>query len=73
MIDYNITIRMIEMKWKVKGKSYYFDKDFKELSASKRIKVVKMVRNLLKIQKEDKAMLADAPIPHNEAKQEGLA
>jgi hypothetical protein len=54
------------MIWKVKGKSYNFDKDFKELSVTKRVSVVKMVRNLLKIQKEDKAILADATSPIKE-------
>jgi hypothetical protein len=58
MIDCNLPIRIMDMEWQVKDKSYHFDKDFRELSASKRIKVVKMVRNLLKIQKEDKALLA---------------
>jgi hypothetical protein len=46
------------MVWEVKGKPYHFDKDFKELHAKQRIIIVKMVRNLLKIQKENKANLA---------------
>jgi len=47
------------MVWEVNGKPYHFDKDFKELRAKQRISVVKMVRNLLKIQKEDKSILTD--------------
>jgi len=47
------------MVWEVNGKPYHFDKDFKELYAKQRLSVVKMVRNLLKIQKEDESILAD--------------
>jgi len=47
------------MEWEVNGKTYHFDKDFKDLCAKQRISVVKMVRNLLKIQNEDKSTLAD--------------
>jgi len=47
------------MVWKVNGKPYHFDKDFKELHAKHRINVVKMVRNLLKLQKDEESILAN--------------
>jgi len=54
------------MVWEVNGKPYYFDKDFKELAAKQRIRVVKMVKNLLMIQKEDKAIIANCSYMENE-------
>jgi hypothetical protein len=56
------------MVWEVNGKPYYFDKDFKELGAKQRICVVKMVKNLLMIQKADKAMIANYSYRENEMK-----
>jgi len=47
------------MVWEVNGKPYHFDKDFKELHAKQRISVVKMVRNLLKLQKDEESILAN--------------
>jgi hypothetical protein len=54
------------MVWEVNGKPYHFDKDFKELAAKQRICVVKMVKNLLMIQKADKAMIANYSYMENE-------
>ena len=54
------------MVWEVNGKPYHFDKDFKELASKQKIYVVRMVKNLLMIQKADKAMIANYSYVENE-------
>jgi hypothetical protein len=43
-----------------KGKHYNFSKDYKALPIKKRVSLIKIARVLLNLQKENKAVLADA-------------
>jgi hypothetical protein len=61
------------MNEKDNGTSCDYSKDFTVLSPTEKQGILKTAKTLLKVQQEDTALLADAPIPHNEAKQEGLA
>jgi hypothetical protein len=51
----------------VKGESYDFSKDFKVLSHKEKRELVKNAKTLLKLQRENLSMLADAPAPPIEA------
>jgi hypothetical protein len=50
------------MDGKVK-EPYDFGKDYKDLPVKKRVSLIKIARTLLKQQKENNALLADAPCP----------
>jgi hypothetical protein len=53
-----------------KGKSYKFDKDFKNLPMENRVKLINTAKSLLAVQKasRDNAPLADTPDPPMEVK-----
>jgi hypothetical protein len=54
------------MGGKVNKEPYDFSKDYKDLPVKKRVGIIKIARNLLKLQKENNALLADAPPIENE-------
>jgi hypothetical protein len=65
-MDYNImsmnTKRKDGMSMK-KDKPYDFSKDYKVLPVKKRVRLIMIARTLLKVQKGNKAILADVPVP----------
>jgi PHP family Zn ribbon phosphoesterase len=58
---------------KVKDKSNNLSKYFKGIDLKGRVSVLETAKTLLEVQKENDALLADAPAPPNEAEKEGLA
>jgi hypothetical protein len=59
------------MGGKIDKESYDFSKDYKDLPVKKRVNLIKIARNLLKQQKENNALLADAPV-ENEGEKQGI-
>lgn len=49
---------------------YDFSKDYKLLPVKNRVNLIKIARNLLKQQKEDSVLLAGAPLPIGEERQD---
>ena len=50
------------MNEKAKAETYNFSKDYKMLSAKKRMRLIMIARNLLKVQRENTLMLADVAV-----------
>jgi hypothetical protein len=59
----------MKMAGEAKNEPYDFGKNFKELSPENRISIILTARRLLKIQKENKAMLTGGPVTNK--KKEG--
>jgi hypothetical protein len=56
----------------VKAEPYDYSKDFKILTPKEKRGILKNAKTLLKLQKENNALLADAPPVENEGEKQGV-